>query len=46
MPVLHHGRLAIWESLAIMEYLAEIFPEKNLWPKTDGGARHGALGGE
>ncbi len=34
VPVLHHGRLAIWESLAIMEYLAELFPEKNLWPKT------------
>jgi glutathione S-transferase len=34
VPVLHHGRLAIWESLAIMEYLAEVFPEKNLWPKS------------
>jgi len=33
VPVLHHGRLAIWESLAILEYLAEIFPEKHLWPK-------------
>ena len=33
MPVLLHGKLAIWESLAILEYLAEIFPEKNLWPK-------------
>lgn len=34
VPVLHHGRTTIWESLAIMEYLAELFPEKNLWPKT------------
>lgn len=33
VPVLKHGRLAIWESLAIMEYLAEVFPEKYLWPK-------------
>jgi glutathione S-transferase len=33
VPVLRHGRLAIWESLAIMEYLAETFPEKHLWPK-------------
>lgn len=33
VPVLHHGRLAIWESLAILEYLAETFPEKHLWPK-------------
>ena len=24
---------AVWESLAIMEYLAELFPEKHLWPK-------------
>ena len=33
LPVLHHGRLVIWESLAIMEYMAEVFPEKNFWPK-------------
>jgi glutathione S-transferase len=33
VPVLHHGRTVIWESLAIMEYLAEVFPEKMLWPK-------------
>ncbi len=33
VPVLYHGRTVIWESLAIMEYLAELFPEKHLWPK-------------
>jgi glutathione S-transferase len=33
VPILRHGRLAIWESLAIMEYLAETFPDKHLWPK-------------
>jgi glutathione S-transferase len=32
VPVLHHGRLVIWDSLAILEYLAETFPEKKLWP--------------
>ena len=32
VPVLRHGRLVVWESLAIMEYLAETFPEKKLWP--------------
>ena len=34
VPVLHHGKLVIWESLAILEYLAEAFPKKNLWPKS------------
>ena len=34
LPVLHHGKITVWETLAILEYLAETFPEKNLWPKT------------
>jgi len=33
VPVLRHGKLTIWESLAILEYLAEIFPDKKLWPE-------------
>ena len=33
VPVLKHGALAIWDSLAIAEYLAEQFPEKELWPR-------------
>ena len=32
VPVLHHGKFVIWDSLAILEYLAETFPEKKLWP--------------
>lgn len=32
VPVLYHGDLRIWESLAILEYVAELFPEKSLWP--------------
>lgn len=32
VPVLLHGDMAIWDSLAICEYLAEQFPEENLWP--------------
>ena len=32
VPVLCHGALRIWESLAICEYLAEIFPGAGLWP--------------
>jgi glutathione S-transferase len=34
LPVLHHGDVTVWESLAILEYLAEIFPDKALWPRT------------
>jgi len=32
VPVLLDGDLAIWESLAILEYLAEKFPAAGLWP--------------
>ena len=33
VPVLRHGAIAVWDSLAICEYLAESFPEKKLWPR-------------
>jgi glutathione S-transferase len=33
VPVLRDGDLAIWDSLAIVEYLAEKFPDKPVWPK-------------
>jgi len=32
VPVLVDGDLTVWDSLAIAEYLAERFPEKQLWP--------------
>src|SRR5256885_73285 len=32
VPVLMDEGMAIWDSLAICEYLAEKFPEKHLWP--------------
>jgi glutathione S-transferase len=32
-PVLRDGDLSIWDSLAIIEYLAEKYPERNVWPK-------------
>ncbi len=32
VPVLEHDGLVIWESLAILEYLAERAPEAGLWP--------------
>jgi glutathione S-transferase len=32
VPVLLDGMVHIWESLAILEYLAERFPDRGLWP--------------
>lgn len=33
VPALVHGDVSIWESLAIGEYLAELFPDAQLWPQ-------------
>lgn len=33
VPILKDGKTIIWDSLAILEYLADKFPELNLWPK-------------
>ena len=33
VPALVDGDLAIWDTLAIAEYVAEKFPEKHLWPQ-------------
>ena len=38
VPVLHHQGRVVWESLAIVEYLAELCPQAGLWPG-DAGAR-------
>lgn len=32
LPVLHQDGRKIWDTLAILEYLAELHPEKKLWP--------------
>ncbi|MGQ0444531.1 MAG: glutathione S-transferase family protein [Beijerinckiaceae bacterium] len=32
-PSLHDGKIAVWDSLAIIEYLAEVFPDKPIWPR-------------
>lgn len=32
VPILHDGDFAVWDSLAILEYLADKFPEARLWP--------------
>ena len=33
VPVLIDGDVTIWDSLAIIEYIAERFSEKRLWPE-------------
>jgi glutathione S-transferase len=32
VPLLIHGDFKVWESLAIIEYVAELFPGKPVWP--------------
>ncbi|QTD44833.1 glutathione S-transferase family protein [Ottowia testudinis] len=33
VPLLIDGDLAVWDTLAIAEYVAEKFPDKHLWPQ-------------
>jgi len=33
VPVLLDGELVVWDTLAIAEYLAETFPDRQLWPQ-------------
>ena len=33
VPTLIDGDITVWDSLAIIEYLAERFPDKRLWPE-------------
>ena len=34
VPVLRHGSLIVWDSLAICEYIADLFPDRYLLPQT------------
>lgn len=36
VPVLFDGKVRVWDSLAICEYLAECFPAARLWPEESG----------
>lgn len=36
VPALVHEDRVIWDSLAICEYLAELFPDQHLWPEDRG----------
>ncbi|MEP2706035.1 MAG: glutathione S-transferase family protein [Roseibium sp.] len=33
VPVLKEGDLTVWDSLAILEYVAEVYPDRGLWPQ-------------
>lgn len=40
VPALLHGTQVIWDSLAICEYIADLYPEKNFWPENVGTRAH------
>ncbi len=40
VPTLVDGDLTIWDSLAIIEYIAERFPESRLWPEDRASRAH------
>lgn len=40
VPILKHGDVTVWDSLAIGEYLAEIAPEAGLWPSDPADRAH------
>lgn len=40
VPLLMDGEIRVWESLAILEYLAEKFPAAGLWPRQDAARAH------
>ena len=40
VPTLIDGDIAVWDSLAIIEYLAERFPESRLWPEDRASRAH------
>lgn len=39
-PSLHDGDIAIWESLSIVEYIAEAFPALPIWPEDRAARAH------
>ena len=40
VPALIDGKVTVWESLAIMEYVAETHSDKAIWPKTKAARAH------
>src|SRR5208283_1598888 len=39
-PSLQDGRISVWESLAIIEYVAETFQDKAIWPRGKAARAH------
>jgi len=39
-PSLRDGKIGVWESLAIIEYVAETWPEKAIWPRPKAARAH------
>ena len=39
-PSLHDGPIAVWETLAIIEYVAELYPDKAIWPRDKAARAH------
>ena len=40
VPFLRHGKIEVWELLAICEYLNEAFPKAGLWPRDKAARAH------
>jgi glutathione S-transferase len=40
VPILVDGPVTVWESLAILEYIAEAYPESRLWPEDRAARAH------
>jgi len=39
-PSLHDGEISVWDSLAIVEYIAETFPDLAIWPQDRAARAH------
>lgn len=40
VPALVDGKITVWESTAIFEYIAESYPEKAIWPRAKAARAH------
>jgi glutathione S-transferase len=40
VPILKDGDVTVWESLSILEYVAETFPDRQLWPERPAARAH------